>query len=130
MSSLRHEHNWEVIYRVGDRAVRRCVETNCGAFESLALDYSDRSTEPYKWVPGNLWMDLAPIFIVTDSYEAYQEVAGRIMREVGTTEIARLDSTQKLQGIPHPTILFYGNWFEADVIRDPAFTYILNRSME
>jgi hypothetical protein len=130
MSSLKHNHNWDLIWSIGDRAVRRCVEPDCGIFESLAMDYADHSDNPYKWVPGNLWMDLAPIFIVTDTYEEYQEAASLVARNVGQTNIVNLDSVTKLQGIIRPTILFFGAWWESTIIRDPAFTYVLNRTME
>ena len=128
--ATRHHHKWEVVWAIGDRAVRRCMEQDCGEFESLVLDLSDHTEEPYIWVPGNLWMDLAPIFIVTNTFEEYQEAATIIAKNVGITNITRLDSMSKMQGILRPTILFFGTWYESDIVRDPAFTYLLNRSME
>jgi hypothetical protein len=130
MSLINHNHKWEVVWAIGDRAVRRCMEQDCGIFESLVLDLSDNTAEPFKWVPGNLWMDEAPIFIVTNTYEEYQEAATLISRNIGITNITRLDTVSKVQGISHPTILFFGTWYDSDIIRDPAFTYLLNRSVE
>jgi hypothetical protein len=127
---MRHDHNWDLVWGIGDRAVRRCAEPDCGIFESLVLDLSDHTDNPYKWVPGNLWMDEAPIFIVTNTFEEYQAAASLIAKNVGIVNIARLDSSLKVQGILHPTILFFGSWWESDIVRDPAFTHIINRSME
>ena len=120
-----HTHSWELIYSVLDRQVRHCTDIHCDSYESLVYNWNDHTTA---WVAGNLWLHDEHIYICTGTFEEYQEVASKL-NKAGAKDIIRLESTAQLETIniqDRASILLWGTWYEAPIIRDPAFAYLLN----
>jgi hypothetical protein len=124
-----HEHDWRLVYSVFDRQVRHCADPKCDAWESLVADLNKKDGSMFSWVPGNLWMHRDMLFVVTGTYEEFQEIASALHKSVDE-DIIRLQSISQLEIIEHlpskPAILVWGTWYEDPIVHDPRFAYLLN----
>lgn len=120
-----HKHEWHLIYSMpGGRDVRQC---RCGLQESRVFDYQDQE---YMWIKGNIWVDDRPIFILAGNWAEFAEARQILMTNsqhpVNTDKLKYISSTDVLQGIINPTIVFWGRWWENGILEDPRMTFLLN----
>ena len=123
---MSHTHDWDLVYSVMGRQVRHCKDIKCDAWESMVLDWNSG----WQWVPGNLWMHSDTIYIVSGTFQEFQEAATSLVHG-GIKNIVRLESLTQLMTIDitinRPAILVWGTWYESPLVRDPQFAYLLNQ---
>jgi hypothetical protein len=119
-----HLHQWEqvvYIYPHERHVVRYCH--GCDGAESLVRDI--RTNKEF-WVKGDLWLRGDTVYVIADNEHMFQAFKREIMEGVQNQRVYRLTEIDQIRGLRNPIILFTGEWWDQEIVRDVRFTTYLN----
>lgn len=127
MSQKCKHDDMTVVLEFGEKALALC--DNCEKPFSRMFDLDTREEV---WVPGNFILGMSEsLYILAYDYTEYEKAVARIKRvlsKFGGCTIY-IHDTIMINDLDRATIMFYGNWFDRDDIRNPNLTRLINMKM-
>lgn len=122
----RHKHLWQIKYDLpGGQALREC--NTCPIQESRLFDYSLKS---WKWFDGNLVVDERPVYILAGNFEEFIIARAHLYHREPPIPLDKIRYIRNydsiIEGLPNPTIIFFGTWYASGILEDDRFTHVLN----